>query len=286
MAAVSVGQEDIWGTRFDAIVKGYSYEAFKLKNVCKVVPSSNWTEKFYQETATELTGGTGSAVKGVPRLAAFPTVTPLWTLVSTVHQKYGAECTISWEDVMTNQFDTIARVLEKTARAVGNAVDLAIYAELTGATGINTTASTAPWAVGGATGAPITDITVAIRKCAEAGYNVHEGGYLLLSPLDYETLLQHLFAKGAQAPTVGNEVTENGVVGTICGLKILVSVNVTADEAMVIISQKAATWQQAAPLQTATIVNQGVNYVVRAWEAGVLQVTDPKAIATITNTQT
>lgn len=285
MAAVGVGQVDIWGTRFDSIVKGYSYESFKIKNICRIVPTSAWTNKFYQETAAELTGGTSDAIKGVPRLAHFPQVNPTWTQVTATVMKYAAETSISWEDVETNQFDTISRLLEKVSRSVANAVDLSIYASLTGATGINTSASTAPWAVGGATGSPITDITVAIRKCADAGYNAHEGGYLLLSPLDYETLLQHLFAKGAQAPVPSTVVVENGVIGMICGLKIIVSVNVTADEAMVIIGQRAATWYEAASLQTATEIVKGVNYNVKAWTAGVLAVTDPKAIATITNTQ-
>jgi len=81
------------------------------------------------------------------------------------------------------------------------------------------------------------------------------------------------------------DVVSNGVVGQICGLKIIVSNNVTADQAMIVIGQRAATWKGAVSLKTATIADEGIKYVVRAWEIGHIQVTDPEAIHVITNTQ-
>jgi len=81
------------------------------------------------------------------------------------------------------------------------------------------------------------------------------------------------------------DVVSNGVVGQVCGLKIIVSNNVTADQAMIIIGQRAATWKGATPLTTAVIEDKGVNFVIRSWEIGHVQVTDPEAIHVITNTQ-
>jgi len=79
------------------------------------------------------------------------------------------------------------------------------------------------------------------------------------------------------------DVVSNGVVGQICGLKIIVSTSVSADEAMIIMGNRAATWKSVAPLQTAVIEDQGINFKVRAWEMGHIQITDPLAIYTITN---
>ena len=283
--ADEVGQQDIWGTRFSEIVTGFAYEEFKLKQVVKVVSSSDWSEKFYRETSAELTGGLGSAVEGVPRLANFPHANPSWTLVTATQKKFGMESSISWEDVATNQFDTISRVLLKVARAVASSVDLDIYQTLSAGAG-NTTASSAAWAVTGASGAPPEDILKAIRLIAEDGYDAHQKGFLLLNPLNYTSLLTHIFVKGAQAPALGTTVLGNGRVGTILGLTIIVSNNVTADECMVVIGQECATWQSAAGLQVATIVAPGIDYTVRAWEVGVLQLTNPNAVCTITNTDT
>ncbi len=54
---------------------------------------------------------------------------------------------------------------------------------------------------------------------------------------------------------------------------------------MIVIGQRAATWKGAVSLKTATIADEGIKYVVRAWEIGHIQVTDPEAIHVITNTQ-
>jgi hypothetical protein len=79
-------------------------------------------------------------------------------------------------------------------------------------------------------------------------------------------------------------VTKNGRVGRILGLNVIVSNVVTADYAMVGIAQECGTWRAASPLTTATIEDKGVSYTIRAWEIGVTQLTNPKAICLISNT--
>lgn len=283
--ADQVGEQDIWGQRFSEIVTGFAYEEFKLKQVVKIVSSSSWTESFYRETSAELTGHTHDAVRAVPRLANFPHANASWTLVNSKQEKYALMSTISWEDVKTNNFDVISRILLKVARGVASSVDAQIYSALSSGAG-NTTASSAAWAEGAGTGRPDQDILKAIRLCAEDGYDVHKNGFLLLNPLDYSTLLTFLYVKGAQAPSIGTAVAGNGRAGTFLGLTIIVSNNVTADQAMVVIGQECGTWQSAAGLNVRSIENPGVGWEVRAWEVGVLQVTDPNAICTITNTAT
>ena len=45
---------------------------------------------------------------------------------------------------------------------------------------------------------------------------------------------------------------------------------------------EACTWQEAASLTVKTIEDPGVSYKIRAWEVGVIQVTNPNAICKIT----
>ncbi len=52
-----------------------------------------------------------------------------------------------------------------------------------------------------------------------------------------------------------------------------------------IINQRAATWKSAVPLTSAVIEDQGIKFTIRSWEIGQVQVTDPKAIYRITDTQ-
>jgi hypothetical protein len=277
-----VGEQDIWGTRFNEIVTGFAYNAFQMKEVVRVVTSNSWTEKYYRETSAELTGHTNDAVKGVPRLANFPHANPSWTLYSATQEKYALECTISWEDVHTDQFDVISRVLLKVARGVAYAIDTQIYTALLAATG-NTTATAAVWDVV-ANAACVADIVKAMRLLKEDGYTAT---HLLVNPYDYSYLIGYIFYKGASAPSFGEAILQNGnAVQTLLGLKIIVSNAVTDDNALVVAAQDCGTWQSANGLTTATIEDKGIGYKVRAWEIGVLQVTNPNAICSITNTKT
>ena len=63
-----------------------------------MIESSNkWKETYYKETAADLTGGTTSGVRGVPRLAQFPYGEVSWTKATSYLEKYGMEGVISWE---------------------------------------------------------------------------------------------------------------------------------------------------------------------------------------------
>ena len=81
------------------------------------------------------------------------------------------------------------------------------------------------------------------------------------------------------------DIVSNGVVGQICGLKVIVTNVVTADQAYVVIAKEALTWKSVMPLRVALIPDDGVKYTIRAYEMGVCQVPNPNAICEITNTQ-
>ena len=283
--ASTIGQTNLVGENIDKAVKGFALQSFKLKQVCMIQSSSDWKETYYKETAAELTpGGETFSVKGVARLSAFPNLEPSWTKTSSYHIKHAGEAVISWEDKTTSAIDVMARTLLRVGRAIAYSVDNAIYDTITADADVNTAAASAEW--DNATVAnrdPIGDILTGIQYCAEDNYDVLENGYLLLSPKNYKNLITN--SKVIQNPSFKSGVMENGRRGEICGLKIIVSNSIDADEACIIKGQEAVTYKTAEGLRTATIVDEGIKYQIRAWEIGITMVTNPEAIHIITNTE-
>ena len=78
---------------------------------------------------------------------------------------------------------------------------------------------------------------------------------------------------------------QNGQVGKLLGLTIVVSEAVTADQAYVLVSKQGMVWKQAEGLKVVTIVDQGKSTTIRAWERGVFQLQAPNEVCEITNTR-
>lgn len=285
--ADTTGEQDLRAENFEKMVKGFALQEFKMKQLVMVQSSNAWIETYYRETATELTGGLGSAVKGVPRLANFPYGEVSWTKVQAYIEKYGMEGVISWEDAMMDNVDVIARTLLRISRAVAYAVDSQIYAVLDGAAG-NTVAVAAGSEWDSATVAnrdPIQNLLNAKKELYIDNFDPDGNeSFLVVSPKDYANLLGN--SKVINNPTFkAADVVSNGVVGKLVGLKIIVSNVVTADRALVVIAKECGTWKAASPLSVFTMEDKGVKYTIRAYEMGVCQATTPNAICTITNTQ-
>ena len=281
--ADAVGQADLRAENVSRIVTGFALQEFKLLQICSIEASNSWTEKYQQETSADLTGGLGSNVRGVPRLAAFPYGEVTWTEQTDRLEKYGMDGIISWEDGMTNEIDVIARTLLRVARAVAKAVDDRIYAVITANTA-NDNASLAAWnATVIADRNPIQDILDSKTLIAEDEYDPDRNGFLLLNPKDYGNLLGNANIRNA-GQFYTDEVTRNGNVGKLLGLKVIRSTSITADEACVIIGKEAITWKQAHPLTVHTIEDPGVKWTIRAWTVGVAQLNNPNAKSVITNT--
>lgn len=282
----TTGDEELRAEHFEAMVKGFALQEFKMKQLVSVQSSNSWIETYYRETATELTGGLGSAVKGIPRLANFPYGEVNWTEVSAHIEKYGMESTVSWEDALTNNIDVVARTLLRISRAVAYAVDSQIYTVLEGAAG-NSVAITAGYEWDSATVAnrdPITNLLAAKKELYIDNFDPDGNeSYLCVSPKGYADLLGN--SKVINNPSFKTaDVVSNGVVGKLCGLKILVSNVVTADKALVVIAKECGTWKSVNPLTVLTMTDKGVKHTIRAFEMGVCQATTPNAIVTITNT--
>jgi len=284
--ADSVGMQDIRGENINKAVIGFALEEYKIKQVCLVQSSNKWKETYYKETSSELTAsGQEQSVKGVDRLANFPYLNPTWTETSARHQKHAGESVVSMEDAITDSIDALARATLRVARAIAYSVDRAIYSVITSDADVNTAASTAAWDDGTESNRePITDILTGIEYLYVDNYDALRNGYLLLSPTDYTNLMRN--SRVINNPSFKTaDVVSNGMVGQICGLKIIVSNAVDADEACIIVGQEAVTWKSAVPLKTAVIEDKGIKYTIRSWEIGIAVVTNPEAIHIITNTQ-
>lgn len=282
--ADTIGMVDIRGQNFERAVKGFANKLYKLSQVVLNENSSSHAENYYRETSTPLTASGNRNVNDVGRGALPPELHPDWTLVTTYHKKFMGQALIFYEDQLTNAINTQARAAFRVAEAIVNAKDLYIYTQLTGAGSTSgVVAALDDWnSVTIANRQPIDDILIGEAAMMANNYDVLSNGYLLVTPFDYGSLLRN--SKVINNPSFKTaDVVSNGVVGQICGLKIIVSTNVTADEAMIVMGNRAATWKGVVGLQSAVIVDQGVSTKVRAWEMGHIQITDPQALYTITD---
>ena len=284
MVADTIGEIDIRGENFERAVKGFANKLYKLSQILMNQSSSDNTENFYRETSTPLTAGGNRNVNDVARGALPPQLHPTWTLVTTTHRKFMGEALIFFEDSLTNAINTQARSAFRVAEAIVSAKDSYIYAQLTAEGSTSGVVSGADdWdSATVANRDPIGDILIGEAAMMANNYDVLQNGFLLVTPKSYGSLLRN--SKVINNPSFKTaDVVSNGVVGQICGLKIIVSVNVDADEAMIVYGQRAATWKGVVGLSSAVIVDQGVSIKVRSWEMGHIQITDPLGLYTITN---
>jgi len=289
--ADTTGEADLRKEFVDGAVKAVALMEYKLKTLCSVDSSSAWTETYYRETNAELTAqGAGNSVKGIPRLASFPYGEASWTKVSALNEKYGMEGVISYEDERLNNIPMIQRTLLRIGRAVAFAVDSQIAAQMLAQAG-NSYAITAGNEWDSATVAnrdPVFDVLSAIQLLRADNIDALNGmGYLCLNGTDYTNLLSN--SKVINNPTFKTaDVVSNGVVGQICGLKIMVTEALeatTPDVAYVVVAKEAMTWKQATPLTVMQIEDPGIKTTIRAFELGQCQVPSPNAICKITNTR-
>jgi len=266
--ADTVGELDLREEQIDRIVRNFALKEFKLLPICTTVATSGWSNTYYQETDSDLTGGTGSAVAGVPRLANFPYGQVSWTETTEKILKYGMESVISWEDQHTSTIDVMARTLLRIARAVASAVDTAIITELNTTT--NTTGAVATWdnAVI-ADRDPVQDILAAISAMQIDNWDPLKGNcVIVLHPTNHKELLMNQSVRNA-GQFYTSKVTSEGMINTICGLRIIITTAQTENTVTLAIEKDAMTWYEAAALTTHTIVDPGVKTTIRAFQVGV-----------------
>lgn len=273
----------------DSAVKAIALMEYKLKTLCTIDSSDAWTESYFQRTNTvEATGGgTGSNVKGVPQMAPFPFISQPVTKVSSVIQKFAAESVISTEAQQTATVPMLSMHILTVGRTVAYAIDVAIEAVIDTSFG-NTVAIGAGYEwdsndIGNRD--PIKNILDGIQTMRADGLNPLSGnGYLVVNGTDYTNIISN--SKIINSPTYKTaDVVSNGVVGELCGLKIMISEAIDADDAYIVIAKEALTWKQAEALKVVTIDDPGKSTTIRAWERGVCQIPAPNAVCKLTNTR-
>ena len=277
---------------FDGIVKGFAAATYKFKQAVSIVSTSAWTNYFWRESPDALVAASGSSgiihdVKHIPRGAPFPTASVTFERIKSTIEKYGFEEEIQYEDLISDDVDVRDRTLFRIAERVTKSVDDEIWDKLS-EDRVSVDIQNINLAVGtywnGASAAIINDLLYAKQLIAEKNYPI---GNLMcyLSPKDHRYVMKWLSDKGAQFPTLGTETAKNGNVGTLAGIQLVVSNSVTASYALVVVPKRCGTWKEMQPLRTITKEDPMKSLLIRTAEFGTTQITDPKAIVLIRNTQ-
>jgi len=288
MASTTVHQKELRKENIDQMVKGFALQSYTMRDLVMVNRSNSWKETYFQEDAEELKASGTRNIKGVPRLANFPYAEVNWEKKTSVMEKYALEGTIAYEDWLTNEIDVIARTLLRIGRGIAKQVDEEIYSVLSedgSPENINNIAIEDGNEWNSDTVAnrnPFGDILKAIREMQKHNYDPYTNEtFLVLNPTDFANMMdnekiQRMFTE---------EIGRNGRVGRLAGVTVKVSNTVPDDEALVAISGMCGTWKEVVPLTTNTTENPGISWTIKAWEIGVTQLTNPKAVTLITNTQ-
>lgn len=284
----SVGEAALRETNIDKTVTGFALRRYIFKPLCTIESISAWKSEFQQETKADLTNA-DTPVAGVPRLTEFPHGEVSWTDETSVMTKHGMTGIISYEDATSNKVDVISRTLKRIARAVVKSVDTNIWNVLTEnvtPVNINTLAIAAGSEWNSATIAnqnPLQNIFDAKVEIEDDDYDPDASAFLLLNPKDHANLIGNQSIRNAGQFWTADP-TRVGSVGKIANLTVLVSNNVTADKAAIVIAKEACTWKQFAPLRTVLIEDPMISWKIRSGETGVAELRNPLAVCLITNT--
>ncbi len=285
---------DIRGIDIDKLAKGFADELLIMQKLVTVTKTSAREIRWFKKTSgfldsTDTTAITASQIANVDFKARPVVVEQSWTRNTSYVRKYFVESpTIADEDIRDTDIDILATNVRDLVRAVSNQVDVRIYNILTesqSVVDINTNASTAAWDAGSGQD-PIEDILEGIQNIRTQGYNIFEGGVLLLSPKDHKSLLTWIITtKGASVPAFASTKLEQGAITNILGLSVIVSTFVVADSATIALPKVAVTWKEFVPITSVVISDPGIGKKIRVWQEGEAILTDPKAVNLITNTQ-
>lgn len=290
--ADTVEMQDIRGLDIDKVAKGFAEEDYIFKGDCQVSSMSGDSIRWYQKTAGGLTAVAPSATKNVSPLTTPTTLEVEWTRNTSYIKKYMVEGFISKEDIKMADLDVLATSVRDLTRAIVRDVDADIWDIMTESQSPTNVQTFATTAVGGDQwDAPsgqdiVADLMRAKRLIWQENYNP-EGASLYVSPTDYESIVNWLIStKGSSIPNFSSEKIKSGVVGSLMGLNIKVSNNVTADFALVIVPKRACTFKQGDSTTARVIEEPGIGSKIRVWESGIAYMTDPKAAVVISDTQT
>lgn len=289
--ADKAGQADIRGINVQKYATAYLDEALIFKKLCFQRTTSNREIRWYQKTATSPVAEANSGDTSNVAYGTAPFVVhQSFTRNTSYTKKYMLDSElIPQEDLKDNDVNILSVYVEDLTYRIAYNIDGDIWDVVTenqSASSINSNTSTAAWDDTGQD--PIDDLMEGMENIrVNSGYDPQKyGGVLLLSPKDHRSLLDWLInTKGSSIPSFSSERVKDGVVMEILGLKVMVSNNVTADYAAIVIPQKAASWYSFGEIQTRLIEEEGIGTKIRIWAEGLATLDRPKCVNLITNTQ-
>ena len=276
------------GEVIQEMVKQTAARSYKFLQAVAVVPTSDWSQTFFREDLTVPTGQSGNSIRGIPQGANFPQASIGFEKVTVRIVKFGIEDNIPWEAIISGQINVQARTVIRLTEAVTKAVDDEVWDALTESrtgTGYITSFAIlgdAHWDM--ASAAILNDLMKASRLISEQNYDVSDL-MCFVSPRDKQNIMKYLADKGAQFPSIATGIVENGRIGTLAGMTLVESVSVTASYALVVKPKTCATWKELVPLRSITVEDPLKSWKIRIAQEGVLELTDPRCIVLIKNTQ-
>lgn len=277
------GNVELLTTNFNSNVHNVAMAKLIFKQAVFNQTSTAGVERFYKESITDL-----DVNAQIPRDAAFISDQVILDTLDIRPQKHGAESRIAWEDSIEPGPNLVERTAIRLANRVAQSVNTRVWNVLTesqSASLINTNATSAAW--DNATRAnriPHEDIAEAVSLCTNTTMQAYQPTELYLSPKDFVFVTTNDYVMSsfdASAPTL----MENGVMGKLLGLNVLVNPVVTADYAAVADSKKAVIWAGTAGINTNVTNVPGKHYLFTAFDYGNAALVNPKAVCLITNTQ-
>lgn len=293
----------------DNIVKQVAMRSYKFKQAVAVVSTSADRHVFYRENPDTSSQATGNDTEGIPRGANFPQTETTWEEASVRVVKFGDERNIPWEDIISGDVNVQARIVIRSTERVTRSVDNYILKKITndffsvsgdtftGYTGSNgESLKIQSYAVGtgiaGSVGgrwnetsaAIVSDIMGASRLIAEANYDT---GDLMcfISPKDKQSIMRQLESNGAQFPMIAADIVKNGNIGSLAGVKLIETLSMPASYALLVKPKTCATYQQLVGIRSVTKEDEYKSLMIRVVEEGCLELTDPKCVVLIKNTQ-
>ena len=287
------GMQDIFGLDIDRLAKGFGQQYYTFLAECQVRKMKGDSVRWFQKTAGTLTATAPSVTKNVSPGAQPETLEQSWTRNTSYKKKYFVEGFLDEEDITDAEIDTFATTIRDLTEVVVRDRDADIWdimSESQSPSEIQTFATTAiggdQWDAAAYGSDIVKDLMYAKKLIQDQGYNP-EGATLLVSTTDYNSIVNWLISgKGSSIPGFSSEKIKSGIVMNLLGLNIKVSLNVTADYALVIVPKRAVTYSESQSITANTTKDPGIGRNIRVWASGIAYRTDPKAIVLITDTQT
>jgi len=300
--ADTAGEADIRGIDIDKLAKGFAeLEPNVLKNFLGNQPTKAREIRWYSKTSgfldTETTNDTAGSLMRLTTSKARPfVVEQSWTRHTSYVKEFFVESPLmSNADLKDNDVDLLKTTVRDLVRGVQRKVGLRMFEvlfnclaatptqPLTGATTVQTTASTDGWDQV-ATANPILDILNGQQLIRAQGYNAGDA-VIAMNSIEHKFLISYLInVKGSSIPSFSSEKLRSGAVMEILGNSVIVDEIFTTDWVYQWVPKRAATWRSFSNITSAQVIEPLIGTKIRVKEEGELILHDANAVHVISDT--